>query len=72
MTLIIKGRVLIPGTAEGEAVVSHEPLSFWGGINPYTGEITDRRHDHFGINICRKSISIPEREGIQHRQCRFA
>ncbi len=63
MTLIIKGRVLIPGIAEGEAVVSHEPLSFWGGINPYTGEITDRRHDHFGINICGKVFLFPKGRG---------
>ncbi len=63
MTLFIKGRALIPGNAEGEAVVSHEPLSFWGGINPYTGEITDRRHDHFGINVAGKVFLFPKGRG---------
>jgi predicted aconitase with swiveling domain len=63
MSFYIKGRVLIQGTAEGEAVVSHEPLSFWGGINPYTGEITDRRHDHFGINISGKVFLFPKGRG---------
>ena len=63
MMLIIKGRVLIPGIAEGDAVVSHEPLSFWGGINPYTGEITDRRHDHYGVNVTGKVFLFPKGRG---------
>lgn len=63
MSFFIKGRVLIQGTAEGEAVVSHEPLSFWGGINPYSGEISDRRHDHFGIHISGKVFLFPKGRG---------
>ncbi len=41
---IIHGRSLVVGQAQGEALVSDEPLSFWGGYDQHTGEIIDRRH----------------------------
>ena len=63
MTQVIQGRVLIAGKGEGEAVVSSEPLSFWGGVNPYSGEITDRRHDHYGVNIAGKVFLFPKGRG---------
>ena len=56
-------KVLIPGSAEGTVVKSEEPLSFWGGVNPYTGEITDRRHDLFGRSIKGKVFLFPKGRG---------
>lgn len=38
----LQGKVIIPGAAQGKALVSNEPLSFWGGYNWKTGEIIDR------------------------------
>ncbi len=43
------GKPVIPGSAQGMALVSAQPLSFWGGYDPATGEIIDRRHDLSGI-----------------------
>jgi predicted aconitase with swiveling domain len=43
-TRILRGRALVSGTATGTALVSDEPLSFWGGYDQRTGEIIDRRH----------------------------
>jgi predicted aconitase with swiveling domain len=63
MNMIIHGRVIIAGAAEGQAVLSEEPLSFWGGINPYTGEITDRRHDHYGVSVAGKVFLFPKGRG---------
>jgi predicted aconitase with swiveling domain len=40
----IRGTPLVPGNAEGYAVVTDEPLSFWGGVDSDTGQIIDRRH----------------------------
>ena len=37
-------RVLVRGSAEGRALVLDAPLSFWGGLEPLTGRIIDRRH----------------------------
>jgi predicted aconitase with swiveling domain len=44
MTRTLRGRALVSGTATGIALVSDEPLSFWGGYDQRTGEIIDRRH----------------------------
>ena len=34
---------LVAGKANGEVLKLDEPLSFWGGVDPQTGEITDLR-----------------------------
>jgi predicted aconitase with swiveling domain len=46
-----QARVLVPGAGEGEAMVLPEPLSLWGGLDPETGEIIDRRHPSSGSNV---------------------
>ena len=42
MTRTMIGKPIIAGSAEGVALVSAEPLSFWGGYDPKTGEMTTR------------------------------
>lgn len=51
----LKGTVIVAGAARGRALVSNEPLSFWGGYDWKTGEITDRRHALSG-KIARDTI----------------
>ena len=41
-------RVLVPGAAAGDVLVLAEPLSFWGGLDPDTGVVTDARHPQRG------------------------
>jgi uncharacterized protein len=47
----VKGRVLADGSAEGQALVLDEPLSFWGGVDPATGLIVDARHPQRGSSV---------------------
>ena len=47
----MRGRVLADGTAEGRALVLEEPLSFWGGVDPASGEIVDVRHPQRGASV---------------------
>ena len=61
--LIITGKPFIPGAASGIALVSHEPLSFWGGYDWKTGEITDRRHPLSGLIAKGKILAIPFTRG---------
>jgi predicted aconitase with swiveling domain len=61
--LILHGRVIIPGEARGIALVSREPLSFWGGYDWKTGEITDRRHLLSGAIALDKILAIPFTRG---------
>jgi uncharacterized protein len=57
------GRTLVPGTAEGRALVLDEPLSFWGGVDPETGDITDVRHPQHGASITGRILVMPSGRG---------
>jgi len=59
----IKGRALVPGTAQAGALTSDEPLSFWGGYDQLTGEIIDRRHPLSGANAANKILVLPASRG---------
>ena len=54
---------MIRGRAEGLALVSSEPLSFWGGYDPRTGEILDRRHPLSGECAAGRILAIPFTKG---------
>ena len=57
------GRVLVAGSAQGEALVSREPLSFWGGYDQHTGEIIDRRHPLSGTMAAGRILAVPGTRG---------
>jgi hypothetical protein len=63
MGRVIKGQVVIPGQAQGVALVSDEPLSFWGGYDWQTGEITDRRHPLSGQIAAGRVLCLPFARG---------
>jgi predicted aconitase with swiveling domain len=63
MKTLIRGTPLIPGHAEGKALVSAEPLSFWGGYDWRTGEIIDRRHPLSGQCAARRVLAVPFSRG---------
>jgi len=59
----LKGRPVIAGSAAGEALVSAEPISFWGGIDPADGRIIDRRHERCGQNVAGRVFVFPHGRG---------
>lgn len=59
----LQGQIVIRGEARGRALVSQEPLSFWGGYDWKTGEIIDRRHALSGSNAKGKVLAIPFTRG---------
>jgi predicted aconitase with swiveling domain len=63
MGRVIQGQVVIPGQAQGVALVSNEPLSFWGGYDWQTGEITDRRHPLSGQVAAGRALCLPFARG---------
>jgi len=63
MGKVIPGRPIVKGSAEGKALVSSEPLSFWGGYNHQTGEITDRRHPLSGAIASGQILALPFSRG---------
>lgn len=58
-----RGHVLVAGAADGVAVRADEPLSLWGGLNPDTGEVIDRRHPLSGRNVAGAILVIPHGRG---------
>ena len=60
---VMRGKVVIPGQARGVALVSDEPLSFWGGYDWQTGEITDRRHPLSGQVAAGRVLCLPFTRG---------
>jgi predicted aconitase with swiveling domain len=61
ITLI--GKVVMAGRASGLALVSNEPLSFWGGFDWKSGEITDQRHPLAGSNARGRVLGVPATRG---------
>jgi predicted aconitase with swiveling domain len=57
--IVLRGRRVVGGRAEGEALVTREAIPGWGGVNPVQGVITETRHELRGqtfkdkILVCR-------------------
>jgi predicted aconitase with swiveling domain len=61
--LSFQSRVLVGGSGEGPALVLTQPLSLWGGLDPDTGEIIDRRHPASGENVRGCVLVLPAGRG---------
>lgn len=61
--IILKGRSLIKGLVEGEALVTKQPFAFSHGIDLQTGIITDKKHELFGKSIRDKVFIYPHGKG---------
>lgn len=61
--LILSGRGLIQGTAEGAAVISVKAFTFAHGVDPASGDVTDVRSDVKGSNVRGKVLFYPFGKG---------
>lgn len=59
----LAARVLVEGTAEGRILRSDMPISFWGGVDAFTGVVIDRNHPLFGESIAGRILAIPGGRG---------
>jgi predicted aconitase with swiveling domain len=57
------GTPLIAGDVSGCAITANEALSFWGGLNPESGEIIDRRHPLSGRIVTGRVLVLPHGRG---------
>ena len=60
---MIECRNIAKGKGKGELIVSSEPISFLGGVNPENGEIIDPNHELKGQIIKDKVLFIPGGKG---------
>lgn len=63
MSEILLDRVIISGHTKGPAFVMQEPVSFWGGIDPTTGNIIDTHHPQCGQSIKNTILFLPGTRG---------
>jgi len=61
--MTIKAKPVTRGIAEGEAIVSHLPISFTGGMDPNTGVIREPGHDLEGQSVAGKILVFPMGKG---------
>ena len=60
---LISGRPVVEGEATGEALVTADALSFWGGYDFHTGEIIDKHHPLAGVRAAGRILAVPFSKG---------
>ena len=60
---VLRGRCLVEGAAAGPLLYGETGLSFWGGVDPATGEIIDRHHPLCGRSVAGTVLAMPRGRG---------
>ena len=60
---LMEARTLVEGSGTGSALVLEEPLSFWGGLDPATGEIVEASHPQRGQTVTGCILVLPSGRG---------
>ena len=61
--VVLRGRKVVGGAAEGEALVTTQQISGWGGIDPRTGTVVETRHELRGVSFAGKVLVFPGAKG---------
>jgi uncharacterized protein len=69
--ITIHGRKVVPGVAEGEALVTNERVSGWGGVDPRTGTVVETRHELRGQSFAGKVLVFPGAKGSSGWSAQF-
>jgi predicted aconitase with swiveling domain len=59
----LKGRIISRGVAEGEALATSQPISFYGGVDPNTSEVIEKGHELQGNRVKDKILVFPNGKG---------
>jgi predicted aconitase with swiveling domain len=59
----LKGRIISRGRGEGEALATSQPISFYGGVDPNTGEVIEKGHELQGKTVKGKVLVFPTGKG---------
>lgn len=62
-TILLRGRKVVGGCAEGEALVTKETISGWGGIDPMTGTVIETHHELCGVSFRDRVLVFPGAKG---------
>lgn len=61
--IVLNGRKVVGGVAEGEALVTRETISGWGGVQAMTGTVIESRHELKGVSFAGKVLVFPGAKG---------
>lgn len=61
--VVVRGRVLVAGSASGPLLRLGAPISFWGGVDPVSGTIADPRHPDHGRRLAGSVLLVPSAVG---------
>jgi predicted aconitase with swiveling domain len=61
--ILLRGRGIVGGTVEAPALVTHDAISGFGGIDVATGTIIEPRHELFGVCFTGKVLVFPGAKG---------
>jgi hypothetical protein len=59
----VYGRVISRGKAEGEAILTREPITFLGGVDPDTGVVVEKGHELEDRSVSGKILVFPWGKG---------
>ena len=59
----MKGRIILKGKIQEVALVTSEPISFYGGVDPNTGTIIEKGHELQGKSVKGKILVFPTGKG---------
>jgi len=59
----IIGRTLSKGLASGRAIVTKQPISFLGDVDPESGCIKNKKHELFGVCLKERILCFPHGVG---------
>ena len=59
----LQGRRIFQGKASGEALVTKEAISFYGGVDPETATVVEKDHQIEGQCIAGKVLCFPKGKG---------
>ncbi|MCW1931698.1 aconitase X swivel domain-containing protein [Pararhodobacter zhoushanensis] len=62
-TLTVTGRKVVGGKAAGEALVTSQTISGWGGINERDGSVIELQHELRGQSFAGKILVFPGAKG---------
>ncbi|MBB5986807.1 aconitase X swivel domain-containing protein [Sphingobium lignivorans] len=61
--IVLRGRKVVGGVAEGEALVTRQTISGWGGVNLMNGTVIETRHELKGQSFAGKVLVFPGAKG---------
>jgi predicted aconitase with swiveling domain len=59
----LRGRIIYRGKAEGEALVTSMPISFYGGVDPNTGVVIEKGHELESQSVKDRILVFPQGKG---------